>query len=162
MNLSIAVLLPAKTFSSLSFNWRVNTTTPDGTEIMWKIPYHIDYRNGVGFQEDSSYYDSWDVDSTKSNSIAVEHANGTNSLDEEICLPAGRYSFGYSGLAAYKVNEYNFLPYSENDWGVRRTMFVLLSGDEQIIACGDMFLDGVVGSPDPTSPSHVNFDGVVP
>ncbi|KAL7456163.1 hypothetical protein ACHAWC_007673 [Mediolabrus comicus] len=125
MNLSIAVLFPAKTFTELSFNLRVNTTTSDGTEIMWEIPYYVIY----------SYYDVID---TKSNSIAVEHANGTNSLDEEICLPAGRYSFGYSNMEAYLYSgTRDLLTYSENGWGVRRTMFVLLSGD-QTIACGDL------------------------
>jgi hypothetical protein len=102
---------------------------------MWEIPYGI-----------NSYYG---ID-TKSNSIAVEHANGTNSLDEMICLPSGRYSFGYSNMEAYKKigNSRISLTYSENGWGVRRTMFVLLSGDEQIVECGDMFHDGVVGSHD--------------
>jgi hypothetical protein len=116
MNLSVAVLFPAKTFTYLSLDWRVNTTTSDGTEIKWE--YYLG-------------------SSDKVNSIVVEHANGTNSLDEEICLPAGRYSFGYSNIeATFFVQGPT---YSENGWGVRRTMFVLLSGDEQIVACGNLF-----------------------
>ncbi len=98
MNLSVAVLFPAKTFTRLRLNWKVNTTTSDGTEIMWEMPYDLNYF------EDSfeNYWLEYGID-TKSNSIAVEHANGTNSLDEEICLPAGRYSFGYSNMEAYKI-----------------------------------------------------------
>ncbi len=122
MNLSIAVLFPAKTFTELGLNWRVNTTTSDGNEVTWEIPYVL----GSSDKE--------------VNSIVVEHANGTNSLDEEICLPAGRYSFGYSNMEAYS-GTWDLVTYSENGWGVSRTMFVLLSGDEQIIACGDLFRD---------------------
>jgi hypothetical protein len=127
MNLSIAVLFPAKTFTSLSFDWRVNTTTSDGTEIKWEMPYDL-HRS----------------DKEIINSIVVEHANGTNSLGEEICLPAGRYSFGYSTYN--EIDSFYGLTYSENGWG--GTMFVLLSGDEQIIACGDLFHEVVVGSHD--------------
>jgi hypothetical protein len=154
MNLSIAVLFPAKTFSSLRFMWRVNTATSDGNEVTWEIPYDLKY-----FDTSSSLAPNWlgyGIDA-KSNSIAVEHANGTNSLDEEICLPAGRYSFGYSGLEALKLFS-SRLAYSENDWGVRRTMFVLLSGDEQIIACGDLFRDDRFVSFDYSHDRAMSFD----
>jgi hypothetical protein len=127
---------------------------------MWEIPYVLDDSDSIDLNDDV-YWSRYGIDA-KSNSIAVEHANGTNSFDEEICLPAGRYSFGYSNMNAYKVDgqwELSGLAYSENDWGVRRTMFVLLSGDEQIIACGDLFRfpwfhDGVVYSHD----RAVSFD----
>ncbi|KAL7448769.1 hypothetical protein ACHAWC_002047, partial [Mediolabrus comicus] len=99
MNLSVAVLLPAKTFTGLSFMWTVNTTTSDGNEVTWEMPYYLG-----------------SSDKEIINSIVVEHANGTNSLDEEICLPAGRYSFGYSTYDSFS-GSFSGLTYSENGWG---------------------------------------------
>ena len=77
MNLSIAVLFPAKTFIGLRLNLRVNTTTSDGNEIMWEIPYGI-----------NSYYD-YGID-TKSSSIVVEQAEPIRSFLGS-CHPVNRF-----------------------------------------------------------------------
>ena len=137
MNLTISILLPAKTFTWLDLTLRVNTTTSDGTEIEWEIPYQLNSSD------------------TRINSIT----KNTLGEEESICLPTGTYALSYDGMVAkgYKgamdpIPDQNRLPSWSNGWGVNQTLFTLSSswGDDEeemtMIACGDLLHDGAISA----------------
>jgi len=84
MDLTIAILLPPQTNDwnddKSSFYWRVRNDTGIN-DVDWIIQYDV-----ASLIEGDLHYGDY-------SSIVVEHARGTNSKNEKICLPEGNYTF---------------------------------------------------------------------
>ena len=143
MKLTISTLIPAKTFTSLYLTLRVYTTTSDGKEIEWEIPYELGPSDALV------------------NSISTKN---TLREEESICLPTGTYTLSYDGYGSGDMASIDPLPSWSNGWGVNRTLFTLSSSssgnDEEriIIACGDLLHDEAISFdlPATTSSSSKN------
>ena len=118
MDMTISMLLPAKTFTSLDLTLRVTTTSSDGTEMNVEIPYELN---------------SDDANSITNKRLALDG-------EESFCLPTGTYTLSYDGSSVPSWFEF---PYWDDGLGVNRTLFTLSSsGDDEgqrIITCGDLF-----------------------